>query len=196
MTEKVTEKVTEDPVIKSNAEEEHIRVRARVLFTQIFETNKNDDNVSTEFVNKSVINLEKGIFNWSIQYAKLNNIIQEWSNEYFKIIYTNKLRSLYFNLSKNPQLMTDVFDKKYLAHELAFKTHMELEPEIWTETIQNWNFAKQRELETTVESMTDTFECRKCHSRKTTYYQMQTRSADEPMTVFVSCLECGTRWKC
>ena len=27
------------------------------------------------------------------------------------------------------------------------------------------------------------------------YIQLQTRSADEPMTTFVLCLECGNRWK-
>jgi transcription elongation factor S-II len=30
---------------------------------------------------------------------------------------------------------------------------------------------------------TDAFKCGKCGQRKTRYYQMQTRSADEPMTV-------------
>eukprot|EP00439_Symbiodinium_sp_Y106_P042252 s4841_g5.t1 len=30
---------------------------------------------------------------------------------------------------------------------------------------------------------------------KTTYFQMQTRSSDEPMTTFVTCLTCGNRWK-
>lgn len=39
------------------------------------------------------------------------------------------------------------------------------------------------------------FQCGKCKSKKTHYYQMQTRSADEPMTTFVTCLECGNRWK-
>ena len=29
-----------------------------------------------------------------------------------------------------------------------------------------------------------------------TYYQLQTRSADEPMTTFVTCIKCGTRFKC
>jgi transcription elongation factor S-II len=39
------------------------------------------------------------------------------------------------------------------------------------------------------------FMCKKCKSKKTTYHQMQTRSADEPMTTFVSCNNCGNRWK-
>ena len=42
---------------------------------------------------------------------------------------------------------------------------------------------------------TDQFQCGKCKQRKTIYYQMQTRSADEPMTTFVSCVNCGNRWK-
>jgi DNA-directed RNA polymerase subunit M/transcription elongation factor TFIIS len=40
------------------------------------------------------------------------------------------------------------------------------------------------------------FKCGRCRSMKTSYYEMQTRSADEPMTVFVSCLNCGKNWKC
>lgn len=40
------------------------------------------------------------------------------------------------------------------------------------------------------------FTCRRCKSRKTTYSEMQTRSADEPMTVFVRCVNCGLSWKC
>ena len=36
----------------------------------------------------------------------------------------------------------------------------------------------------------------KCKGNKCRYYQMQTRSADEPMTTFVTCLSCANRWKC
>lgn len=39
------------------------------------------------------------------------------------------------------------------------------------------------------------FKCRKCHSKKTTYFQMQTRGADEPMTNFITCLDCRNQWK-
>lgn len=40
------------------------------------------------------------------------------------------------------------------------------------------------------------FTCRKCKGSKTTHYALQTRSSDEPMTVFVTCLTCGNRWRC
>jgi DNA-directed RNA polymerase subunit M/transcription elongation factor TFIIS len=47
-----------------------------------------------------------------------------------------------------------------------------------------------------MEANTDNFTCRKCNSNKCSYYQLQTRSADEPMTTFVTCIDCGNRWKC
>ncbi|KAF8397052.1 hypothetical protein HHK36_018690 [Tetracentron sinense] len=42
---------------------------------------------------------------------------------------------------------------------------------------------------------TDQFKCGRCGQRKCTYYQMQTRSADEPMTTYVTCVNCNNRWK-
>jgi DNA-directed RNA polymerase subunit M/transcription elongation factor TFIIS len=45
-----------------------------------------------------------------------------------------------------------------------------------------------------MEATTDQFVCGKCKSRKCSYYQLQTRSADEPMTTFVTCTNCNNRW--
>lgn len=39
------------------------------------------------------------------------------------------------------------------------------------------------------------YKCGKCGARDTTYTQAQTRSADEPMTTFITCNKCGKRWK-
>lgn len=44
-------------------------------------------------------------------------------------------------------------------------------------------------------SVTDRFQCGKCKERKVSYYQLQTRSADEPLTTFCTCEACGNRWK-
>lgn len=48
---------------------------------------------------------------------------------------------------------------------------------------------------TSAQAETDMFKCGKCKGRKCTYFQMQTRSADEPMTTFVTCVNCGNHWK-
>lgn len=42
---------------------------------------------------------------------------------------------------------------------------------------------------------TNEFTCSRCKKKETTYYQLQTRSADEPMTTFVTCVNCNKRWK-
>lgn len=46
-----------------------------------------------------------------------------------------------------------------------------------------------------MQASTDQFRCGKCGQRKTTYFELQTRSADEPMTAFITCVNCGARWK-
>jgi len=38
-------------------------------------------------------------------------------------------------------------------------------------------------------------QCGKCKSLKVSIYQQQTRSADEPMTIFANCLACKSRWR-
>lgn len=37
--------------------------------------------------------------------------------------------------------------------------------------------------------------CRKCKTKNTTYYQRQIRRADEGYTLFITCLECGEKWR-
>lgn len=39
------------------------------------------------------------------------------------------------------------------------------------------------------------YQCKRCGDRKTVSTEKQTRSADEPMTVFITCLSCGNKWK-
>jgi len=54
---------------------------------------------------------------------------------------------------------------------------------------QDWNIKKGNIR------ISGMFTCGKCKKSQTTYFQMQTRSSDEPMTTFVTCLNCSNRWK-
>lgn len=45
-----------------------------------------------------------------------------------------------------------------------------------------------------LQTVSQTGTCHKCKSIETEHYQKQTRSADEPMTTFFRCLQCGNQW--
>lgn len=140
-------------------------------------------------------NMEKGVYNYALKEATNRKVVKKWDNPYFVQIYVDRLRSMYFNL-KNPALLSQIQNGVLKSHNVAFMTHQEMKPEKWETMIQDKIKRDKNKYETTIEAATDTFKCRKCHSNKCTYYQMQTRSADEPMTTFVCCIECGNRWKC
>ena len=79
---------------------------------------------------------------------------------------------------------------------MAFKTNQELYPEKWNKIIEDKKLRLENKYFPKIEASTDNFNCRKCKSNQCTYYQLQTRSADEPMTTFVTCIKCNARWKC
>ena len=141
------------------------------------------------------VNLEKGIFNYSLKESTSRKVVKKWDNPYFIQIYIDKLRSVYLNLNKK-YLLKKLEEGDIKSHHIAFMTHQEISPEKWDELIKEKIKRDKNKFETNIEAATDTFTCRKCKLNKCTYYQMQTRSADEPMTTFVTCLNCDNRWKC
>jgi transcription elongation factor S-II len=144
---------------------------------------------------KNSINLEKGIFNFALSEAKNRKVVKKWDNPYFVQIYVDRLRSIFTNLN-NPNLLEQVNSCAIKAHTIAFMTHQEMRPDKWDELITAKSKRDQNKFENNMEAATDTFTCRKCKSNKCTYMQLQLRSADEPMTTFVTCLSCGNRWRC
>lgn len=143
---------------------------------------------------KDSINLEKGVHNWALKEATNKRVVKKWDNQFFVQIYLDHLRSIYVNL-KNTKLIDMVKNGEIKAQDIAFMTHQEMYIEKWEELIKAKSIRDKNKFEQNLEAATDTFKCRKCHSKKCTYYQMQTRSADEPMTIFVTCIDCGNRWK-
>jgi transcription elongation factor S-II len=153
------------------------------------------DEPATETIDAISTNIEKGIFNWTIQHASKNNIVKKWSNPFFVTLYIDHLRSVYINLKK-PDVSSALISGNLKSQEIAFMTHQEICPDKWKKLIEDKKVRDKQKYEPNIEASTDNFTCNKCKSKKCTYYQLQTRSADEPMTTFVTCLECGKRWKC
>lgn len=143
---------------------------------------------------KNSTNLEKGIFNFTLKEATNRKIVKKWDNPYFVQLYIDRLRSIYTNLNKN--IVEQINNGNIKAQTVAFMTHQELSPEIWKEMLNAKAKRDANKFEINIAAATDTFTCRKCKGNQCTYYQLQTRSADEPMTTFCSCILCGNRWKC
>ncbi|NWY54024.1 TCEA3 protein, partial [Chionis minor] len=125
------------------------------------------------------------------------HIFQELKSTDMK--YRNRVRSRISNLKdpKNPSLRRNVLCGAILpsliarmtAEEMASDELKELRNTMTQEAIREHQMAK------TGGTVTDLFQCGKCKKKNCTYNQVQTRSADEPMTTFVLCNECGNRWK-
>ncbi|XP_061870364.1 transcription elongation factor A protein 3 isoform X2 [Colius striatus] len=126
-----------------------------------------------------------------------DHIFQELKSTDMK--YRNRVRSRISNLKdpKNPALRRNVLCgaipapliARMTAEEMASDELKELRNAMTQEAIREHQMAK------TGGTVTDLFQCGKCKKKNCTYNQVQTRSADEPMTTFVLCNECGNRWK-
>jgi len=163
----------------------------------------NPDNFRKNIVNKfeeifddekKCINLEKGVFNYAIKEANSRKIIKKWENPYFAQIYVDRLRSIYLNLKK-PELLAMIKNDEITPQVLAFMTHQEMDHEHWRVMIDRKIKRDASKFTTNVQASTDMFTCRKCKSKRSTFYELQTRSADEPATIFITCLDCGKQSK-
>lgn len=113
--------------------------------------------------------------------------------------YKNRIRSRVANLKdqKNPALRQNVLKGIIAPEKIAVMTADEMASEEMKTLRQK--FTKEaindHQMAMTSGTKTDLLKCGKCKKSNCTYNQVQTRSADEPMTTFVYCNECGHRWK-
>ena len=194
---------------KIKQQQEDSSIRFKVVFKLHQELNNE----------KKSKNIEISIYNYTINYIRHNKIIEiyklhkknkrkivnnneiSWNNDRFKRIYLAKARSILFNLKNenNPTFKTNVINNIISSRNIVNLKPEEIYPEIWEDTFQRILNKEMiriknegKELEEAHEGQ---YECRKCKCKKVSYYELQTRSADEPMTVYFTCLNCQNHWK-
>ena len=145
------------------------------------------------------IQLERAIYNACIHESKRRHIICDWSFPMFQSLYIRKVRHICGNLHPECYIQNTGLLQRYKRGEYTFEdlmtwTQTEIFPERNKDLAEKQFQREQRLLEGNKANATDKFFCGRCHKRQCTYYELQTRSADEPMTIFIQCVNCGKRW--
>jgi len=114
--------------------------------------------------------------------------------------YRSKARSIRFNLAKNKDLRERLLAGRVTAEGLAAMSTCEMateEEQRKREAVQKEQTEARRSDWNVVndEPRKGLFQCDKCQSRWTMTEQKQILSADEPMTIFVKCMECSNSWQ-
>lgn len=170
-----------------NEEETSVRNNTRKNLFKNLKTcleNDNEKDKKLEYLIEKVIDIEKLIY-------------EKYKGEG---PYTSRVLEILHNIKNNEEFKNDIVKGKIKPEQLADmdvidmldntqkdKIHQEKEDKV-NSVRSDWN---QKHTKPT----SGVYKCRKCGCDKTTQFEMQTRSADEPMTLFITCVECGNSWK-
>ena len=136
--------------------------------------------------------LEAALLQRCIRDCAKQGIEVTWANVAFWHHYRGRCIQFYENA---PAWIPKLVSGELTPTSFADMTVVELDPKRWKAQIEA-QIEKDKHLYSSSGSASIYFYCSACKKKtKCDYYQMQTRSADEPMTTFVTCLECDRRWK-
>lgn len=135
------------------------------------------------------IALEYAIYDYICQDTDLKD-----TRDYFPMLYNTKLSDLAYNLNQrnSPKLLLDIVNGEIDIKRLPFLSPEELNIIMWMPIIKKREYVnhKRNNRETT-----KAYKCYKCGERKCTVVEMLARSADEPMTQFITCQNCNYRFR-
>jgi DNA-directed RNA polymerase subunit M/transcription elongation factor TFIIS len=149
---------------------------------------------------EDILQLEMGIYNASLEESKRRMVPLTWDHKTFKWVYDmiSKRTASNFHPDSyvaNNELIERWKDGEFTLDMIGHWSPYDLKPSYWKDLKDQQFRRDKRILEGNLAMATDRFRCSRCQKKMCTYYELQTRSADEPMTIFISCVNCGKQWK-
>ena len=148
----------------------------------------------------TLVDLEQVALCHAIAEADKKYIFKNFENPLFEVLYKTAARTLLGNLIpssyvNNTELYQKIKSGQLQVEHLKTMSVLEYAPNLYSGLREKQLLREQNQLEGNKALATDRFFCSRCQKRECTYYELQTRSADEPMTIFITCVNCGKRWK-
>lgn len=181
-------------LIQTKSKNVFIECAIRDVVIRNFQELVGDDNIVKE--------LEHSILHTVSDESIKEGIEVDWGNRIFWNMYRNHAMSLYENLRGSDSYVNNtenwlekLKNNEITPRNLVQMNAVELCPSRWKNVVDKV-IESEKKLYSKSECASIMMWCSGCKKKtKCDYYQMQTRSADEPMTTFVTCLECDRQWK-
>lgn len=144
--------------------------------------------------------IEENIYKYIVNIANEKGASIGFEYHLFKKLYIETARKLINNLDpnsyiKNDYLLNAVKKGNIKVDELVYLSPQELFPSKWKDLMEKKQIKDNLKYGVKEQATTDEYQCGRCKARECTYYELQTRCADEPMTTFITCKPCGHKWK-
>lgn len=151
------------------------------------------------FSDEELLQFELAICQSAFLDAKARQVFCRFENPLFPCVYGMAFRRLVRNIQDTTS-KTKTLLEKLKCGDLTFEmlgtmSSMDLKPELYTDLRDRMLLREKQQLEGNKALATDQYKCGRCYKRECTFYELQTRSADEPMTKFITCLNCGNHWR-
>ena len=158
------------------------------------------DSLKKSLKPNMIIELELVALAHALAEADKKFVFKNFENPLFEVLYVTASRTLLGNIIpstyvNNNELYQKIKSGQLQVEHLKTMNVMEYAPNLYSGLREKQLLREQSELEGNKALATDRFFCSRCQKRECTYYELQTRSADEPMTIFITCVNCGKRWK-
>jgi DNA-directed RNA polymerase subunit M/transcription elongation factor TFIIS len=132
--------------------------------------------------------------------AERRGIVRHHANPLFQTVYKAVVRRIMGNIDPSSYVQNEHLHKQLQSGDLSLETlrsmsTQDMNPGLYKELYDRQLLREQAQLEGNKAMTSELFTCSRCKKNQCTYYQLQTRSADEPMTTFITCLNCNKRWK-
>jgi transcription elongation factor S-II len=201
----------EEELVEEEEEEEEpvrevkpipVHTNSKDVFVECTIRDKVVSNFSELMKEDLATELERSILQVVADQGVKENIDVDWNNRVFWNLYRSRCMSFYENLKgtssyvgNRENWLEKLINGEVTPKSLAEMSAVDLCPARWKASIEKIIEAEKK-LYSKDQSAAIFMWCSGCKKKtKCDYYQMQTRSADEPMTTFVTCLECDRKWK-